>query len=115
MKLIFVYNAKSGLKNKLLDALHKSFSPSTYSCDLCSLTYGHVTVKKQWSAFLASAEFEKEFLYTDTFQLRFPNEVVDFPAVFEEKDGNLNVLIPAQEMKELTDLNSLIEKIKQRI
>ena len=32
-RLVFVYNAESGIKNAILDSIHKTFSPSTYQED----------------------------------------------------------------------------------
>jgi hypothetical protein len=40
MKLLFVYNADSGLFNSIAEAAHKIVSPQTYRCDLCRITYG---------------------------------------------------------------------------
>ncbi len=38
--LLFVYNADSGLVAGLFDSAHKLLSPSTYQCQLCTLTHG---------------------------------------------------------------------------
>ena len=35
-----IYNADGGLVNGALDLLHKTFSPATYACRLCDVTYG---------------------------------------------------------------------------
>ena len=37
-ELIFVYNAKSGMVNELLDFAHKIVSPSTYNCNLYAIS-----------------------------------------------------------------------------
>ncbi len=37
--LVFVYNADSGLFNTVTGMAHKIFSPGTYECNLCALTY----------------------------------------------------------------------------
>lgn len=34
----------------MLDAAHKLISPATYSCSLCALTYGAVSMKRSWAA-----------------------------------------------------------------
>ena len=39
-KLLFVYNVNSGKLNILFGIVHKIISPSTYTCELCSLTHG---------------------------------------------------------------------------
>lgn len=37
--IIFIYNAKGGQWNYLIDTLHKYLSPKTYECNLCQITY----------------------------------------------------------------------------
>jgi len=49
--LIFVYNAASDIWSKSLDAAHKIISPSTYACNLCSLTHGNFSEKQVWVLF----------------------------------------------------------------
>lgn len=111
MKLIFVYNAKSGLGNKMMDALYKSFSPSTYECDLCSLTYGSIGPKKEWTDFLNAIEMESEFHYKDKFSVAHPSLKDDFPAIYS-KDSDYHLLVSYKEMTECDNLTELIEKIK---
>ena len=45
-KLIFIYNAKSGLVNEMIDFAHKIVSPETYECNLCAISYNTFTKKK---------------------------------------------------------------------
>jgi hypothetical protein len=45
-ELIFIYNAKSGLVNEMIDFAHKIVSPETYDCNLCAISYGTFTKKK---------------------------------------------------------------------
>ena len=47
-ELFLIYNANSGFFNVIKDALQKSISPSTYSCNLCGLTYGTIRMKSKW-------------------------------------------------------------------
>ncbi len=51
MKLIFVYNANAGKLSAALDIAHKIISPSTYQCNLCSLTHGTFTERDVWKKF----------------------------------------------------------------
>jgi len=44
-KLIFVYNADSGLLNAMKDWAHKIVSPETYPCSLCALTYNNLGMR----------------------------------------------------------------------
>ena len=47
MKLIFVYNVSATKAVWLLASAHKFFSPNTYKCDLCNLTFGVFSEKKK--------------------------------------------------------------------
>ena len=49
-ELILVYNADSDLFSLIKDALHKILSPSTYQCNLCSLTFGMIGMRDEWKA-----------------------------------------------------------------
>ena len=51
-RLVFIYNAKSGIINGIFDYVHKFVSPSTYSCNLCSLTYDNLGKKNEWAKYL---------------------------------------------------------------
>lgn len=65
MKLIFVYNASATNEGSLLASAHKFFSPNSYQCDLCSLTFGVFTENRHWKAFRKSLNLEMVFLHKD--------------------------------------------------
>jgi len=68
MKLIFVYNAESGITNSLLNVGHKILNLNTYKCILCSLTFGVFKEKEEWQQFLESSKIKTEFLHMDEFE-----------------------------------------------
>ena len=96
MKYYVVYNAKSGFFNKLSDAAHKAISPSTYQCDLCSLTYGLTSMKTEWKAFIT--KYDMEFTYKDVLA------VSDVPAVY---DDNKQLIISSEQISACQDLTQL--------
>jgi hypothetical protein len=51
-ELIFIYNAKSGLVNEMIDFAHKIVSPRTYDCNLFAMSYGTFTKKKDGQTIL---------------------------------------------------------------
>lgn len=81
-ELLFVYNADSGLANGLLDSLHKIVSPDTYQCQLCSITYGLVGMKKTWKTILDSLQIPTRFLHRDEFLAAHPGRKIQFPSVW---------------------------------
>ena len=50
-KLIFIYNADSGLRNMIVDSAHKILSPDTYTCSLCDIAFGAFTENSVWKKF----------------------------------------------------------------
>jgi len=46
-KLIFVYNADSGLLKGIKDLIHKNVSPDTYPCSLCAVTYDNFDMRRE--------------------------------------------------------------------
>jgi hypothetical protein len=100
MKYYFVYNAKSGLFNQLTDAAHKAISPNTYECNLCKLTYGLTSMKKQWKAFIKN--YDIEFTYKNKIKVK------ETPAVYDEQ---LMLVISSKEIsacKDVQELQSLV-------
>ena len=80
-ELIFIYNAKSGVLNAFLDWSHKMFSPNTYECNLCGITYNSFGKVSKWKTFLDSKKLKKTFYYTDHISsLDFMTEVT-FPVL----------------------------------
>ena len=108
-KLIFVYNADSGLLNALKDAVHKTVSPDTYECNLCAITYGSVSMKPEWRKFIRSLLVETEFLHRDEFLEVYGPGEGDFPAIFR---SDRKLLISAEEINRcgsLEELKRLVE------
>ncbi len=64
-EIVFIYNAKSGTVNSLIDWAHKIVSPDTYECSLCSITYDNLGKKAEWSTFLRELKIKSTFIYKD--------------------------------------------------
>lgn len=109
-KLIFVYNADSGLFNTVTDIAHKIFSPSTYNCQLCAITHSVLSMREEWKSFIASIDCELEFLHRDEWVNQYPDLTYDLPAIFYRKNS-VKLLISAEEIRcceSIDDLKSLI-------
>ena len=112
MKLIFVYNADSGPVSGLFDIGHKLFSPETYQCGLCALTYDTFTEKKIWKDFRESSSTEMEFLHRDEFKKKYDKEF-DYPVVLKENDP-LEILLSREEIEQIPDVEMLIKTIEAK-
>jgi hypothetical protein len=106
-RILFVYNADGGLLNGALDLLHKTFSPGTYACGLCAITYDTLGMKPQWRRYVATLPHPVVFHHRDDFAAAYPNARVPLPAVLLDRDGDLAPLIPAERFRELRSLDDL--------
>lgn len=116
-KLIFIYNANSDKVSAVIDGLHKIVSPSTYNCNLCTITFGNFSEDKIWKAFRNQSEVEMEFYHKDEFLKKFRSKWLpkfDFPILLSEENGELVVFITSEELNKLEDATQLINEIKKR-
>ena len=112
-KLIFVYNADSGVMNGMFDFFHKIMNPSSYSCDLCLITHSHTGMRKAWKNALKSLKIEKDYLHKDEFKQRYPNYTsVKLPAIFLA-ENELTQIITSKDL-ENTDLRQLIRLLQEK-
>ena len=115
-KLIFVYNADSGLRNAIKDSAHKILSPKTYQCKLCELTYGPFKEKKKWKAFRKNSNVEMKFLHADEFELLYKSKfrpAFELPVVLLENQYDLEVLISSKTFESIETLETLMSKIEK--
>lgn len=116
-KLIFIYNANSGLGNALLDGAHKALSPNTYKCNLCDLTYGVINEKSAWKKFREEEGWNLEFLYKDEFNKQYASKFgfkFEFPIILVVVNDELQVFISTKELNTLENTKALINLIKIR-
>jgi hypothetical protein len=116
-KLVFIYNADSGLGNMLVDGAHKILSPSTYECSLCSLTFAAFTEKTAWKKFREEGAFEMEFLHKDEFNKKFASKFghkFTFPIVLAETKTGLEVVVNTEILNALENIDDLIALIIAR-
>ncbi|RDY58880.1 GTPase [Flagellimonas nanhaiensis] len=117
-RLVFVYNAESGIRNAILDSIHKAFSPSTYQCGLCSITHGLVGENQEWKKFREQGAYQMEFLHKDEFQKKYASKFGHkfiFPIILTEGKRGLEVLISDKELEEIKTSKNLISLINKRM
>lgn len=116
--LFFVYNANSGFSSALLDSAHKAFSPKTYDCKLCQLTFGVISENKKWKEYRQQSDIEMIFLHKDEYQEKFKSKfekLYDLPVVLHQDNYDLSVLIAKDELNQIEDVDTLIKKINSRL
>ncbi|WP_420398816.1 GTPase [Flagellimonas sp.] len=116
-ELVFVYNANSGARNAILDSMHKVFSPSTYQCSLCDITFGIVSENKEWKKFREESNIQMDFLHKDEFAQQIGNQVAEkysLPIVLVKENEGLRVLVETKELNQLESAKNLIDLIQKR-
>lgn len=113
--LVFVYNADSGLFNTLSDIAHKIISPSTYSCNLCTLTHSYFTVRKDWTEFLTEIDAELEFLHRDELAQKYDLKDISLPVILIQENNQLSTWISTQEISECPSMDVLKVLISERL
>lgn len=113
-RLLFVYNADGGAASALMDAVHKIVSPQTYACSLCFITYGAVSMRREWNDYVSRLPFAAEFLHRDEFHAAYPGLQVDLPAILLTVSGAApKLLVPASAMhkeQSVADLRRLLDQ-----
>ena len=111
MKLIFVYNADSGLLNKLMDIGHKIIEPETYTCNLCNLTFGNFTENQKWKEFRENTAIEMEFLHRDEFETKYKMKQ-DCPVILKGSEP-LDIAISKEQLEKFKSLDELISAVEK--
>lgn len=111
MKLLFVYNADSGVLKVAKDMGHKLFSPETYDCFLCSLTHGTFRENPQWKTFRQNSAYEMLFLHRDEFEKKY-DERFDYPVILKN-DSSLDIAISKDQLRAFSSIEHLIEAVER--
>lgn len=113
-RLLFVYNADSGVMQALRDAVHKTVSPETYGCNLCALTYGSLGMRRRWRGFVDGLPLPAVFVHRDEFRDGYDRDVA-LPAAFVEEDGELSLLLSADEINGCGTLDELMALVEEKV
>jgi len=111
-RLVFVYNADSGLFNTMADIGHKIFSPGTYACDLCALTHGYFSERREWRTFVESLAIPCDFLHRDEFVRACPEQKeLTYPVVLLVDDNGQRICLSREELAACDSLDALKQAI----
>ncbi len=107
-----MYAADGGVYNTLVDIAHKIVSPSTYSCNLCAITYGIFTENKAWKSFVRDLSIPVEFLHRDDFLKKYPLNKEVLPAIFSDFGQGLALTVSAKRINQMKSVEELITEVK---
>lgn len=115
MNLLFIYNSNLGKINALFDAGHKLFSPSTYQCSLCALTYGVFTENSIWKTFRTESNLTIDFYNKDQFEGKFPNDNMIYPVILKLKGHQLTTALNNEILNDISNVEELIDRLKSNL
>ncbi len=114
-KILFAYNANSGLLNAMKDWAHKLASPSTYPCRLCALTYDNLGMRRSWRDFICELGVEIKFLHRDELDQFHALKDAPLPAAFLQRNGQMNLWITPDEMNACDSLEKLQALVRRKL
>lgn len=115
-KIIFVYNAESGLLHTLSDYFRKIAMPSTYPCNLCAITYGNFGMKNEWKVFIDNLDVPVEFLHKDEFMKSYDINNASFPCGYLVENGSSpELFITSYEINKCKTLDDLKELVMDKV
>ncbi|MEM6719688.1 MAG: GTPase [Bacteroidota bacterium] len=113
-KIIFIYNAKSGKLNSLLDVAHKLISPKTYQCKLCTMTHDTFVENALWKEFRQNTSLSLEFLHSDEFEQQYKNIDTKYPVIFLQEGNKVKEWISKSEIEKIETTEALIQLIETK-
>ena len=91
-RLLFIYNADSGLWDAIVDGTRKLLRIN--GCTLCEITHGLVGEKSEWRACHQALGVPIDYLHRDELSPDLQSVVGDnLPSVLAEVDGELEILL----------------------
>jgi hypothetical protein len=115
-RVIFVYNAQSGLFSALSDYVHKIISPDTYDCQLCAVTYGNLGMRSTWAGYVKALPAKVIFTYKDKLIAEPPvMRNAELPAAFVIRDNETKPAITAKEFNACQSEEALIALCTEKL
>jgi hypothetical protein len=100
----------------MMDSIHKLVSPSTYDCDLCAITYGAVSMNKEWRAYLKALPFDVHFFHKPDFLIAHPDQSeTQLPLIGVETASGVEILLSAAAIKRCATVDALTVALNKNL
>lgn len=114
-KLVFIYNANSGLINAVKDYFHKKRSPETYECNLCMQTFSGVSMNKGWKSYIKDLDIPTEFLHKNEFETKYDVNNAKYPSAYLQNGSNMKIFISVDEMNNVKSLDEMKDLVSKKL
>ncbi len=114
-KLVFIYNANSGLINAVRDYFHKKRSPETYECNLCMQTFSGVSMNKGWKSYIKDLDIPTEFLHKDEFEKKYDVKNAKYPSAYLKNGSSMKIFISVDEMNKVKSLDEMKDLVSKKL
>jgi len=114
-KLIFIYNAMSGILNAVKDYFHKKRSPETYECNLCMQTFSGISMNKTWKSYIKNLDIPTEFLHKDEFEKKYDVRDAKYPSAYLRNGSSMKIFISKDEMNKIKSLDEMKDIVSKKL
>lgn len=113
--LVFVYNLDRGTLSAMTDYHRSTTAGKVSPCNLYSLIFSPVGMKKGWKRFISELGIPSRYLYRDEFAIETGTEKHSFPAVYIQSGKSFEEIITTDEINRVDSTDSLIALMTQRL
>lgn len=113
--LLFVYNLERGNLSAMTDYQRSSSAQKPSPCNLYTLIFSPVGMKKGWKRFISEIGIPSRFLYRDEFSIEIGTEKHPFPAVYLQSGKSFDEIITAHEINQIQSTDALISLVTHRL
>lgn len=113
--LLFVYNADSGVLQRMKDYVSRDEITGADRCNLWALTFSPIGMKKEWKRVVHDLGIPSRFISRDEFTREFRTVAATFPAAFLQTGNDLFHFISTDEINQCAQLEDLISIVRQRL
>lgn len=113
--LVFVFHCDRGNLSAIKDYSHKQSDEKVPVCNLLSLISSPVGIKKGWKRYIQELRIPVQFLHQDEYEEEYGELLTQLPAVFLHTDKARSLLISADELNRMQDVEDLMILVTQKL
>jgi hypothetical protein len=113
--LLFVFGIDRGNLSGMTDYRQHYASAKTPGCNLFTLIFSPIGMKKGWKRYINDLPVPSRFLYRDEFEQEYGKPDPAVPAVYIQSGKIVQELISAHEMNRIDSVDLLITSVSKKL